>query len=64
MDLYRGGRSTTFQQDCIKQLVGCTVLTRYNNKTYRIDDIDWQKTPRSTFETSSGQQITFAEYYW
>ena len=36
--------------------------TRYNNKTYRIDDIDWEKNPRSTFTTPNGE-ISFVEYY-
>ncbi|XP_076451619.1 piwi-like protein 1 [Babylonia areolata] len=57
-------RPNTFQDDITRQIVGCTVLTRYNNKTYRIDDIDWGKTPRSSFMTSNGQEITFADYYW
>lgn len=62
-DLYRAGRPT-FQQDCVKQMVGCTVLTRYNNKTYRIDDIDWNMSPKSTFQSSTGETLTFADYYW
>lgn len=58
-------RPRTFQQDISRQLVGCTVLTRYNNRTYRIDDIDWGKTPMHTFESSSGgHQISFMDYYW
>lgn len=57
-------KSRTFQEEITKQIVGCTVLTRYNNKTYRIDDIDWGKTPQNSFESSNGQQITFMDYYW
>ncbi|KAK7111216.1 piwi-like protein 1 [Littorina saxatilis] len=53
----------TFQEDATRKIVGCTVLTRYNNKTYRVDDIDWGKTPQNSFETSSGEEITFADYY-
>ncbi|XP_014748405.1 PREDICTED: piwi-like protein 2 [Sturnus vulgaris] len=53
----------TFQEECIKQLVGCVVMTRYNNRTYRVDDIDWDKTPKDTFTLASGQEITFVEYY-
>ena len=36
---------------------------RYNNKTYRIDDIDWEGTPQSTFKQRSGEEITFIDYY-
>uniref|UniRef100_A0A8C3QDT2 Piwi-like protein 2 n=1 Tax=Geospiza parvula TaxID=87175 RepID=A0A8C3QDT2_GEOPR len=53
----------TFQEECTKQLVGSVVMTRYNNRTYRVDDIDWDKTPKDTFTLASGQEITFVEYY-
>ena len=33
-----------------KTLLGCIVMTRYNNKTYRIDDIDWNKKPADKFQ--------------
>ncbi|XP_030883830.1 piwi-like protein 1 [Leptonychotes weddellii] len=46
-----------------KQLVGSIVSTIFNNKTYRVDDIDWEETPRTTFKTSDGAEITFVEYY-
>lgn len=39
------------------------LFLRYNNKTYKIDDISWDSTPQSSFETSNGQSITFVEYY-
>lgn len=35
---------------------------RYNNKTYRIDDIDWDKNPRNTFTTPQGE-VSFVDYY-
>ena len=35
---------------------------RYNNKTYRIDDIDWRKNPTATFETRKGT-TSFIDYY-
>lgn len=53
----------TFQEECTKQLVGNVVMTRYNNRTYRVDDIDWDKTPKDTFTLANGQQVTFVEYY-
>ncbi|XP_068030550.1 piwi-like protein 2 isoform X1 [Anomalospiza imberbis] len=53
----------TFQDECTKQLVGSVVMTRYNNRTYRVDDIDWDKTPKDTFTLASGQEITFVDYY-
>nr|XP_058928443.1 piwi-like protein 2 isoform X5 [Kogia breviceps] len=52
-----------FQDECTKLLVGSIVITRYNNRTYRIDDVDWNKTPKDSFTTSDGKEITFLEYY-
>ncbi|KAK7507334.1 hypothetical protein BaRGS_00001269, partial [Batillaria attramentaria] len=56
-------RNRNFHDEITRKIVGCTVLTRYNNKTYRIDDIDWGKTPAHTFDTAQGP-ISFQEYYW
>lgn len=49
---------------CTKMLVGCTVLTRYNNKTYRIDDIAWDKSPKDEFDYGTkGERMSFITYY-
>lgn len=37
-------------------------MCRYNNKTYRIDDIDWDHNPTFEFETKRGK-ITMVNYY-
>nr|SIP62985.1 Piwi Like RNA-Mediated Gene Silencing 1 [Protopterus annectens] len=52
-----------FREACMKELVGLIVLTRYNNKTYRIDDIAWNLSPRSKFKKTDGSEISFVEYY-
>ncbi|XP_052501028.1 piwi-like protein 2 [Budorcas taxicolor] len=52
-----------FQDECTKLLVGNIVITRYNNRTYRIDDVDWNKTPKDSFTMSDGKEITFLDYY-
>ena len=47
-----------------KKLVGEIVITRYNNKTYRVDDIAWGKTPSDTFSSSSaGTEISYVDYF-
>ena len=51
-----------FHELAAKKLVGEIVLTRYNNKTYRIDDIDWTKCPSDTFDKKEGP-ITYIAYY-
>lgn len=35
-----------------REIIGQIVMTRYNNKTYRVDEIDWKKRPIDTFEVS------------
>lgn len=36
---------------------------RYNNKTYRVDDIDWDQNPKSTFKKADGSEVSFLDYY-
>ncbi|XP_046635666.1 piwi-like protein Siwi isoform X2 [Daphnia pulicaria] len=46
------------------ELLGQIVMTLYNDKTYRIDDIDFDKTPMSTFHLrKEDRDITYKEYY-
>ncbi|XP_074839581.1 piwi-like protein 4 [Carettochelys insculpta] len=61
--LYTRIERSCFLQTCEKELVGLIVLTRYNNKTYRIDDIDWCVKPADTFLKSDGTEITYTDYY-
>ncbi|XP_062855465.1 piwi-like protein 1 isoform X1 [Trichomycterus rosablanca] len=51
-----------FVDICTKELVGLIVLTKYNNKTYRIDDIAWDHTPNNTFKRGDSE-ISFMDYY-
>ncbi|XP_078598434.1 piwi-like protein 1 [Branchiostoma floridae x Branchiostoma japonicum] len=52
-----------FYEQATKMLVGEIVLTRYNNQTYRIDDISWEEHPSDKFRMSDGSDISFLEYY-
>lgn len=45
-----------------QRVLGMTVLTGYNNKTYRIDDIDFSKTPSSTF-LRKNTEVSIRQYY-
>ncbi|XP_037337718.1 piwi-like protein 1 [Pungitius pungitius] len=51
-----------FPEICAKELIGLIVLTKYNNKTYKIDDIAWDHTPNNTF-TRGDKDISFKNYY-
>ena len=39
-------------------------MTHYNKKTYRIDDIDFEMNPRSTFNLrKENRDVSYMEYY-
>ncbi|RWS16906.1 piwi-like protein 1 isoform X1 [Dinothrombium tinctorium] len=52
-----------FHEMAQKRLVGCVVLTRYNNKPYRVDDIAFNQNPESTFTLANGQEISYVDYF-
>ncbi|XP_039205017.1 piwi-like protein 4 [Crotalus tigris] len=62
-NLYNNSDRARFAENCEKELVGLIVLTRYNNKTYRIDDIEWSIKPTDTFQKRDGTQISYEDYY-
>ncbi|RNA15024.1 piwi 1 [Brachionus plicatilis] len=63
MDLYERTRSDNeFRELCANELIGRIVMTKYNDKTYRINDIDWDTKPSDKFETLYGT-TTFIDYY-
>jgi aubergine-like protein len=52
-----------FQEEVARHLIGRVVLTRYNNRTYRIDDIAWDLNPQCTFQCHDGSEVRFMDYY-
>ncbi|KAK7087801.1 piwi-like protein 1 [Littorina saxatilis] len=46
-----------------REVVGTIVMTLYNNKTYRVDDIDWKKNPSDTFDMRDGAPKSYVDYY-
>lgn len=52
-----------FKDHIMKTVIGASVLTRYNNKIYRVDDIAWDRSPNDSFDTTSGDTITYCYYY-
>ncbi|KAL0126989.1 hypothetical protein PUN28_005374 [Cardiocondyla obscurior] len=51
-----------YKDNVMKAIIGSSVLTRYNNRTYRIDDIAWDKTPMYEF-SKDDKNMTLIEYY-
>nr|XP_053635445.1 protein argonaute-3-like [Cherax quadricarinatus] len=62
-DLHQMHRSN-FKNMAVRALVGCIVLTRYNNKSYRIDDIIFNQNPRSTFTNYKGEEDLVTPGVW
>lgn len=44
------------------RIIGCVVLTDYNNRTYHIDDVDWSSNPTSAFKKGD-TQVSYIDYY-
>jgi len=42
--------NTDSKQEIMAALCSSTVITHYNRKTYRVDDVDFTMNPLSTFE--------------
>merc|ERR1711970_991164 len=53
----------SFKPSVEKALLGAIVITRYNNATYRIDEIAWDKHPSDEFEGRNNEKISYMKYY-
>lgn len=51
-----------YQKAFLDQVGGVIVLTKYNNQTYRINDVKWNASPSNEFPTKDGP-ITYIDYY-
>jgi len=62
-DIYRNSRDdASFREECNKQIIGRVIMTKYNNKTYRVDDINWEETPMTRFPIK-GETSPLMDYY-
>ncbi|XP_026821095.1 piwi-like protein Ago3 isoform X2 [Rhopalosiphum maidis] len=50
------------KQEIMAALCGSTVITHYNRKTYRVDDVDFSINPLTTFD-QNGVQVSYKDYY-
>ena len=46
-----------------KALLGAVVISRYNNKNYRIDEICFDQKPSDKFQLNDGTEIDYRQYY-
>ena len=45
-------------------MIGCTIMTSYNKKMYRIDDIDFSMNVDNKFTIEkTGESISYYDYY-
>ena len=51
------GNFGAIQTEFSNYAVGQVVLTKYNNKHYKIDDIDWSQNPKNTFMKKTGETV-------
>jgi len=60
----RAGRAGgDWKRDAQRELLNTSVLTRYNNRTYKISDVDWDSNPESTFSIEGKGEMTYVDYY-
>lgn len=58
-------RGRDYLTEVADAIVGQDIVTIYNKRVYRIDDIAWDKTPESNFTLlSQGEEyhVSFADY--
>ncbi|XP_014216976.1 piwi-like protein Siwi [Copidosoma floridanum] len=46
-----------------KSVLGLVVITHYNNRTYKVDDVDFSTSPLSTFQKRDSSAISYGDYY-
>jgi aubergine-like protein len=64
MELFnRLGNTPDFRQEVTKAICGNIVLTKYNNRTYRVDDILWDQNPTNEFSYHDGVKVSYINYY-
>lgn len=44
-------------------LLDTIIITRYNNRTYKIDDVDFNSSPSHTFPRRDGTEISYVQYF-
>ena len=51
-------------EDIKEVLLSSSVIADYgNNRYYKLHDIDFDKSPKSTFVLNNGKQISYVQYY-
>ncbi|XP_028164126.1 piwi-like protein Siwi [Ostrinia furnacalis] len=59
---YAATKGANYKKIFLEDVVGKIVMTDYNKKTYRIDDVSWDSSPRSTFKMKD-EMVSYMDYY-
>ena len=51
------------RENIINDIVNKTVITKYNQKTYKVTDIDFSLTPKNEFSMKDGSKVSYIDYY-
>lgn len=65
-DLYKKSSDIQgFRQRVYNLFVGNIVLTKYNNRTYKVDDVVWDQSPDTSFDyrIKGETRISYYDYY-
>ncbi|CAG4918650.1 unnamed protein product [Colias eurytheme] len=59
---YASTKGANYKRSFVEDVSGQIVMTDYNKKTYRVDDVAWNETPKSTFKMKD-ETISYLDYY-
>lgn len=59
---YAANKGVHYKKVFLEDVVGKIVMTDYNKRTYRIDDVSWDASPRSSFKMKE-EMVTYMDYY-
>ena len=63
LDLYKTTRERPNGNNIFLRRIICQiVLTNYNQRTYRVDDVDFNCNPDSIFTLKTGEHVSYKEY--
>ncbi|CAH2108301.1 unnamed protein product [Euphydryas editha] len=59
---YSEKKGSNYKKIFCEDIVGQIVMTDYNKRTYRVDDVTWDETPKSTFRMKD-ENVSYVDYY-
>lgn len=59
----RDKAKNNYESRAKSELIGQSIITNYNRLIYRIDELDFSRTPMDTFRLEDGTETTFLDYY-